>query len=125
MSFITMNDSWMRPAVGLALDAFGLVANFTRHTALSHKLMSSMYAEINYNVEKRLYGRGNQGSRWGTHVGNVVSMGASYGLGKVITTSNTAGNIQLMRAGASTAFDVNLLGLQKGAGVAGRNAMER
>ena len=103
-NLMLMNDSWMRPAIGWGLDVYGLAANFVPPLALHHKMVSSAYAEINYRVEERLYGSGNQFSRWATHAGNAVSLGiGSYGVPKLVTSQNTAGNINRMRAGVSTA----------------------
>jgi len=89
MTLMTKNDSWMRPALGYAIDTYGLVSNYLDPLSLHAKMVSSVYAEINYAIEERLCGSRYQGSRWSTHIGNVVSIGVGVGAFKYVTSTNT------------------------------------
>ncbi len=117
MNMMTMNDSWFRSALGWALDAYGIAANYdpTGVNFVAQKLMSTIYTEINYAVEQRLYGQGNDVSRWMSHGANIASAAFSLGVASKITSANSVGNVNTLRGTASSEVDLNLIILNRGA----------
>ena len=117
MNLMTKNDSWLRPALGWVLDAYGIAANYdpTGTNFVAHKLMSTIYIEINYAVEQRFYGQGNDVSRWMSHGGNIASTAFGLGVASKITSANSIGNVDRLRGTASSAVDLNLIILNRGA----------
>lgn len=104
-NMMTMNDSpVMRNVVAPAiLSGMDIVGNFVPPVELAYYLSNTAYTEINYAIEQRLYGKGNDLSRWASY----GTMGFSFGFGKVVKYG-AAQNAKLFGATAKDEKIINI-----------------